>query len=161
MSTEIAGGLFAAALTISSDPASGAFTLEDLSQHNLLEHDASLSRPDAGTSNDTSQSFDATTYEEFKSFFGGATQVTLDLAAAARWGRIQSSKASNPDFTYGAGQRFNSYAESALYFRVLQNGTTGTAPVEWLDVLFSKSTLTLDRSGTHNDMVILLICGHG
>lgn len=139
LSTEVTIGLFLAALKTSSDPASGAFTLEDLKKHNFIEHDGSLSRADVGTPGAGDQEFNPSVFKEFKSFFGGATSITLPLAATARWGRIKSAHKTNPKFVYGSSQRFNSYAETAVYFQVLVDPTTGTVPLEFLEVLFCKS----------------------
>jgi len=136
LSTEVTIGLFTAALRTSSDPASGAFTLQDLKKHNIIEHDGSLSRADAGTEGDNDQKFNPAVFKEFKSFFGSATQIPLPLAAAARWGRIKNAQKTNPKFVYGPSQRFNSYAETAVYLQLLQNPTTGAVPLNFLDILF-------------------------
>lgn len=68
----------------------------------------------------------------------GAKQISLPLAAAARWGRVKSAHKSNPQFVYGPSQRFNSYAETSIYFQLLLDPTKGTVPLDWLDVLFCK-----------------------
>ncbi|KAF1975382.1 Cloroperoxidase [Bimuria novae-zelandiae CBS 107.79] len=141
LSAENAVGLFVAALRTSSDPASGAFTLQDLKKHNIIEHDGSLSRADVDTPGAGDQGFNPKVFSEYKSFFGGATQITLALAATARWGRINSARKTNPNFVYGPAQRFNSYAETATFFQVLQNATTGTVPLEFLEIFFSEERL--------------------
>ena len=138
MSAEVTIGLFTAALKTSSDPASGTFTLQDLKKHNIIEHDGSLSRADTGTDGDNDQKFNPAVFKEFKGFFGSATQIQLPLAAAARWGRIKSAQKTNPKFVYGPSQRFNSYAETAVYLQLLQDPTTGAVPLNFLDILFCK-----------------------
>ena len=139
LSAEVTISLFVAALRTSSDPASGAFTLQDLKKHNIIEHDGSLSRADKGTAGDNDQQFNPAVFDEFKSFFRGAEHITLPLAATARWGRIKSAQDTNSEFVYGSTQRFNSYAETAVYFQLLQNASTGTVPLSFLEVLFSES----------------------
>lgn len=126
----------------SSDPASGVFTLGDLKKHNFIEHDGSLSRADVGTPGAGDQELNAEVFSEYKSFFGDATQITVALAAAARWGRVKSAHKTNPNFIYGPTQRFNSYAETAILFQVLANPRTGIVPLNWLEVLFCKCALT-------------------
>ena len=139
LSTELAVSLFLFAMRTSSDPASNTFSLQDLSKHNILEHDGSLSRPDVVTPGENNQKFNQSVYDEFKSFFGGATEITLPLASTARWGRIKSAQKTNPNFLYGTFQRLESYIETAVYFQTLQNSTTGTVPVNFLDILFCTS----------------------
>ncbi|KAJ4358400.1 uncharacterized protein N0V89_002982 [Didymosphaeria variabile] len=148
LSAEVTIGLFLAALKTSSDPVSGAFTLQDLKKHNIIEHDGSLSRADVGTPGAGDQEFNHDVFSEFKSFFGGAMQISLPLAAAARWGRIKSAHKSNPHFVYGPVQRFNSYAETAVYFSVLLDPATGTVPLDWLEVFFCEERLPA-REGWH------------
>jgi hypothetical protein len=152
-SAEATVGLFITALKLSSDPASGAFTLQDLKKHNAIEHDGSLSRADVGTPGAGDQEFNRDVFNEFKSFLNGATQISLPLAAAARWARVKSAHKSNPNFVYGPTQRFNSYAESSTYFQLLLDPTKGTVPLAWLEPFFCKfprmqgcyGTLTLSR----------------
>ena len=160
LSTEVTVGLFAAALKTSSDPASGAFTLQDLKKHNIIEHDGSLSRADVGTAGDNDQKFNPTVFEEFKSFFGGATQIQLPLAATARWSRIKSAQKTNPKFVYGPSQRFNSYAETAVYFQLLQSSAVGTVPLEFLEILFREplSSLSFPLMCTTAYMTNNLLC---
>ncbi|KAJ4286101.1 hypothetical protein N0V90_013450 [Kalmusia sp. IMI 367209] len=141
LTTEVAIGLFLAALKTSSDPASHSFTLQDLKKHNFIEHDGSLSRADTGTPGANDQQFNRGVFSEFKSFFQGATQISLPLAATARWGRIKSAKGSNPAFVYGPAQRFNSYAETAVYYQLLVDPKTGTVPLNFLDVFFCEERL--------------------
>ncbi|KAL5383882.1 hypothetical protein DPSP01_005681 [Paraphaeosphaeria sporulosa] len=141
LSTEVTVGLFLAALKTSSDPASGAFTLQDLKKHNIIEHDGSLSRADTGTPGAGDQEFNRDVFNEFKSFFKGATQISLPLAAAARWARVKSAHKSNPNFLYGPSQRFNSYAETSIYFQLLLDPNKGTVPLEWLEIVFCEERL--------------------
>ncbi|KAL5427932.1 hypothetical protein PMIN04_001132 [Paraphaeosphaeria minitans] len=141
LSTEVTADLFLAALKTSSDPASGAFTFQDLKKHNVIEHDGSLSRVDTGTPGAGDQEFNRVVFNEFKSYFKGATQISLPLAAAARWGRVKSARKINPNFVYGPSQRFNSYAETSIYFQLLRDPTKGTVPLNWLDILFCEERL--------------------
>lgn len=85
VSTEIAGGLAKAALGTSDDPASGAFDLDDLKKHNILEHDGSLSRKDTNMPGGPEQNFDCEIFDEFVSYFNGSEHITIPLAAAGRW----------------------------------------------------------------------------
>jgi hypothetical protein len=85
ITAEIATLLSLAALKTSSDPASGAFTLEDLKKHNLIEHDGSLSREDTNLPGGEDQTLNQDVYRDFLSTFDGASEVSVALAAKARW----------------------------------------------------------------------------
>lgn len=85
VSEETATTLAKGGLRTSSDPASGTFSLEDLRKHNMIEHDASLSRKDTSVDGDNF-SFNREVFDEFLSYFKGSSGViTIPAAAAARW----------------------------------------------------------------------------
>ncbi|KAF2132237.1 Cloroperoxidase [Dothidotthia symphoricarpi CBS 119687] len=123
-----------------SDPASGAFTLGDLNKHGIIEHDGSLSRKDNYLAGEA-QVFCPSIFAETLSFFKGATNVGFEEIAAARWGRIQASKAANPQFAYNTTAQRSSYSESAAYFQVLKDPSTNKASVEWIKIFFSEERL--------------------
>jgi hypothetical protein len=137
ISAEVATTLSTFGLSTSSNPASGAFNLDDLNKHNAVEHDASLSRMDFDLGNG-SQDFSPAVFQETLEYFHGATEVGISEVAAARWGRVQSSKRNNPKVTYGDGQYFSSYFESSAYYQLFKDPKTGKASVEWIDIFFSK-----------------------
>ena len=139
VSTEIATKLSLGGVSVSKNPASGKFDLDDLIRHNLIEHDASLSRKDFDLGG-ASQAFDAGTFKETLSFFKGASEIGIAEVAAARWGRVQSSLANNPKSMYGDKQYFNSYFESVSYFMLFKNAATNKARVDWIKVLFREFT---------------------
>jgi hypothetical protein len=137
VSAEVAARIAASGLFVARDPASGMFDLDELNKHNIIEHDASLSRPDVALG-DGSQAFDAAVWAETLGYFGNVTEVGIKEVAAARWGRVQASRRDNDKFTYGDTQRFSSYFESAAYWQILRDAKTGKARVEWIDILFRK-----------------------
>ncbi|KAH7406144.1 Chloroperoxidase [Phaeosphaeria sp. MPI-PUGE-AT-0046c] len=140
VSAEIATTLATLGLSLSENPASGAFNLDDLNKHNAIEHDASLSRQDFDLGGNA-QAFDREVFNETLSYFNGATNVGIEEVAAARWGRIQSSKANNSKFVYGANQTFPSYFESAGYFQLFKDPDTNKASVEWIKVFFEQERM--------------------
>ena len=84
---------------LSGDVVSGAFDLNELDQHNFpIEHDASLSRQDAysGDNHDFYNPY----WQDVLSFFDGDDTALLPAAKAIA-NRTQTSKETNPDFTYG------------------------------------------------------------
>jgi hypothetical protein len=51
-------------------------------------------------------------------------------------GRIQASKNANPQHKYSATDRFNSYAETGVYFQTLMDATKNAVPLNYLKILF-------------------------
>ncbi|KAF2221152.1 Chloroperoxidase [Elsinoe ampelina] len=89
--------MFDQAIGVNPTPNATFFTLEQLQPHNLLEHDASLSRRDAYFGNNFK--FDAGIYRQTKRYF---TKPVLDRfhLANARMSRMLDSKAFNPTYTF-------------------------------------------------------------
>jgi len=137
ISAEVVAKLSLIGIATSKNPASGSFDLSDLSAHNKVEHDGSLSRCDFDMGGDATR-FSPETFNETLSFLKGAEEVGISEVAAARWGRLQSSKAHNPKFTYGEGQYFPSYFESAAYYQLFKDPKTNKASVDWIKVFFSE-----------------------
>ncbi|KAF2258356.1 Chloroperoxidase, partial [Lojkania enalia] len=140
MSAETATTFAGIGLSASRDPASGTFDLDDLNRHNIVEHDASLSRRDFAL-NGASQAFSAEIFAETLAHLGDAEDITIPAAAAARYGRVETERKRNENFTYGARQQFASYLESALYYQALRDARTGKTPVDFFKVLFEQERL--------------------
>ncbi|KAK3372173.1 Chloroperoxidase [Podospora didyma] len=124
--------LFDFALRTSPKKNATHFSLNDLGNHNILEHDASLSRPDAYFGNVLA--FNQSVFDETKKHFT-ADIVDLQMAANARMARILDSRAINPNYTMSdLGDSFT-YGESAAYVAFMGDKNTGTANksrIEWL-----------------------------
>ncbi|RYP66388.1 hypothetical protein DL769_006050 [Monosporascus sp. CRB-8-3] len=154
--SELAQLLFEQAITTNPAPNATTFSLNDLVRHNILEHDASLSRVDFYFGNP--QPFNQTVFAQTRSYW---TTPIIDVqqAANARWARVETSNATNPNFTLSTlGERF-SYGESAAYIVILGNKITGTVPRDWVEYLFENERLPLEigwtrRTGsiTRNDL---------
>lgn len=108
------------------------FSLDDLGRHNILEHDASLSRQDAFFGNNLE--FNETVFDQTRSHW----QETIDVpqAAAARLSRIQTSNMTNPTFGFTRVGMAFSVGESAAYIIVLGNSTSQTANRTVVEYLF-------------------------
>ncbi|KAF2254974.1 Cloroperoxidase [Trematosphaeria pertusa] len=140
LSVEVATIVASAGLRTSSDPASGVFTLDDLNKHNAIEHDASLTRRDYNLGGEK-QNFCPKIFHEFLGYFKGKEQISIPLAAAARWGRVKTERCRNPKFSYTALNRFNSYSESAIYSELLRDPKTDTVPIEFIKIFFAQERL--------------------
>ncbi|CAO2657242.1 Nn.00g033680.m01.CDS01 [Neocucurbitaria sp. VM-36] len=144
VSSEVATNLATVGLQLSEDLTSGTFDLDDLNKHNAIEHDGSLTRMDFDLGGED-QKFCKDIFEETLSYYNGATEIGLEEVAAARWGRLQSSKAHNPKFTYGPAQQFPTYLESAVYHQLLRDPKTRKASVEWIKIFFSEERLPYEE----------------
>lgn len=129
--------------------ATNSFNLDHLGRHNILEHDASLSRQDAFFGDNLA--FNQTIFNETRSHW----QETIDVpqAAAARLARVQTSNATNPSFGFSkVGQAF-SLGESAAYIIVLGNTTSRTVERSRVEYLFGECgngiQHGLDQGGLH------------
>jgi hypothetical protein len=135
VSAEVATSLSTGGFSLSKSPSSNAFDLDDLNKHNAIEHDASLSRKDYDLGGDA-QAFSQEVFNETLGYFNGATDIGLEEVAAARWGRIQSSKNNNPKALYGDKQVFPSHFESSAYYLLFLNPKKGKASVKWIKTFF-------------------------
>ncbi|KUJ08957.1 Cloroperoxidase [Mollisia scopiformis] len=114
--SDFATSLFMGALmTNLRVPNPTTFDLTDLDNHDIIEHDASLSRGDAYFGND--HTFNKTIYDQTTSYWTGET-IDIQMAANARAARIATSKATNPTFnqTYMDNKGFG---EPTAYFMAL------------------------------------------
>ena len=136
MDNVTAQGLFELALTTNPTPNATTFDLDNLSRHNILEHDGSLSRLDAyfGDNHD----FDQGVFDQTKAYF---TDETIDLQTAtnARLARVLTSNYTNPTFSLSTiGTEF-SFGETAAYIGILGDGAQGTVNRSWVEYFFGKT----------------------
>ncbi|GAP88269.1 putative peroxidase family 2 [Rosellinia necatrix] len=89
--------MFDQAIIANPEPNATFFTLDQLNVHNLLEHDASLSRSDAFFGNN--HVFNQTVFEETKKFWQGPV-IDANMLANSKVGRQLSSKAFNPTYRF-------------------------------------------------------------
>ncbi|KAH6844772.1 Peroxidase, family 2-domain-containing protein [Chaetomium sp. MPI-CAGE-AT-0009] len=130
--------LFDFALTTNPIANATTFSLNDLGNHNVLEHDASLSRADAY--HGSVLTFNHTIFEETKSYWTDEL-ITLKMAADARYYRIKTSQATNPEYTMSElGDAFT-YGESAAYVVLFGDKESKTVPRSWVEWLFEKEQL--------------------
>ncbi|KAH5153695.1 hypothetical protein HBH69_125080 [Parastagonospora nodorum] len=143
VSPEVATSLSNLGMTLSKNPASGAFNLDDLNKHNAIEHDGSLSRKDIDLGGN--EKLDADTFKQTLGFYKGASNIGLDEVAAARWGRVQNSKTRNSKVQYGDAQRFPSYFESSAYYQLFKDPNSSKARVDWIKVFFQEERMPVNE----------------
>lgn len=133
--TELVGSK---ALSTSTTGNASTFNLNDLDEHHVLEHDASLSRNDIYFGDN--HSFNKTIWDQTATHFPNST-ISFANAADARSTRITTAASENPVFNMTATEHENSYIESALYMGVFGNTTTGNAVTRWVQVMFTEERL--------------------
>ncbi|KAI1747061.1 Cloroperoxidase [Xylaria castorea] len=89
--------MFDQAIIANPEPNATYFTLDQLNVHNLLEHDASLSRSDAYFGNN--HVFNETVFDETMRYWVGPV-LDANMIANSKVGRQLSSKAFNPTYRF-------------------------------------------------------------
>jgi hypothetical protein len=140
-------GQFLFDFAVSTNPVANSttFDLDHLGRHNVLEHDASLSRADFALSpTHDALSFNASVFAETTSYWGDET-ITLAEAAAARVGRVVTSNTTNPDFSLSdLGDSF-SIGETAAYLIFFATDlAAGTADRSLVEFLFENEKLPFE-----------------
>ncbi|KAI1847523.1 hypothetical protein JX265_000773 [Neoarthrinium moseri] len=136
---ELATFLYNNAITTNPTPNATTYSLNDLSNHNILEHDASLSRADFYWSGDA-HTFNQTVFDETRSYWTGPV-IDVQMAADARLARVKTSMATNPDYSMSdLGSGF-SIGETAAYIIIIGDSISGTVEKSWVEYLFENERL--------------------
>jgi len=131
----LGGFLFDFAITTNPEENATTFDLDHLGRHNILEHDASLSRPDQYFGDVLK--FDQSVFDKTKAFFTSDV-VDVEMAAKARIARIKDSQANNPEYSLSELGTSFSFGESVAYIIALGDVETGTVQRERVEYLFGK-----------------------
>ncbi|KAJ3137021.1 hypothetical protein HK101_003926 [Irineochytrium annulatum] len=131
-------------------------SLAELDKHGAIEHDASLTRNDAFTGDNTS--FNSTLLDQLLSFSSDGVHVTIDELAKFRAAREKYSKATNPSFTFGLKQQFTAYGEAALLYEAMKDDT-GNIRVDWIEVLFREERFPVDLGWRPRPITFTTILG--
>lgn len=126
---------FTGALATSPYPLLGFLDLDDLNEHNVIEHDGSLSRADYYDGGDD-HTFNQTIFDTVLAYFGNDTYATILTAAEARYHRMVTQKIGNSKFVYSQKTALLSYGETALYLSALGDPANGVTPVKYIKILF-------------------------
>ncbi|KAI6352279.1 hypothetical protein MCOR25_009460 [Pyricularia grisea] len=126
------------AVSASSTGNKSTFHLNDLNKHDLIEHDASLSRADIFFGDNWS--FNQTIFDETKSHWPSDT-ISIQDAAKALAARQKSAKAVNPDFNLPLDGHTNSLGQTAMYLGLFGNYDNGNANRSWVEYFFENERL--------------------
>lgn len=128
-------GLVSSALSTSTTGYASTFNLEDAVQHDVLEHDGSLSRNDVFSGD--SLHFDPAIWGQVAAFFTEDT-ISIATAAKARAARVTAAQAANPQFNVPLNITANTYFETALYLVTFGQKVVGNAPTSYIKAFFGK-----------------------
>lgn len=121
------------AVTASSTGSKDTFHLNDLNKHDLIEHDASLSRADLFFGDNWS--FNQTIFDETKSHWPSPT-ISVRDAARALAARQKTAQAVNPKFNLPLDGHTNSLGQTAMYLGLFGNYDNGNANRSWVEYFF-------------------------
>ncbi|KAH6653063.1 Chloroperoxidase [Truncatella angustata] len=95
----LAGIMWEQAIIANPSANASFFTLDHLNRHNVLEHDASLSRTDAYLGNN--HAFNQSVFDSSRRYWTGETVDALQLANSKIFRQVES-RATNPNYTFSA-----------------------------------------------------------
>ncbi|PRP74779.1 hypothetical protein PROFUN_06640 [Planoprotostelium fungivorum] len=114
-----------------------SISLLDLQQHNVIEHDASLTRSDYSLGD--SNAFNETLFDKLLFYANNLEYLTWRRMTIARYFRRQDSFNRNPHFTWNAKQRWAAAGETALFQLVFGDWEKG------VDISLVKSIFRHER----------------
>jgi hypothetical protein len=129
-------------------PDVATFSLADLARHDILEHDASLSRVDYYFGNP--QPFNQAAFDQTRSYWTGDI-INLTMVANARYARVETSNNTNPTFSMSQLGLAFSYGESAAYVGILGDKVSGTVPKKFVEYLFENERLPFSLGWSKNN----------
>ncbi|KAJ5086072.1 hypothetical protein N7532_010843 [Penicillium argentinense] len=135
---EFAEALFANGMTANPKENATTFSLDDLNRHNVLEHDASLSRQDFYFGDD--HRFNREVFDETRSYWTGSF-IDIQSAARAHVARVNTSNTTNPTFALSDAAMTTALGESGFCIVVLGDKTAGTVQKNWVEYLFENERL--------------------
>ncbi|PQE11899.1 sterigmatocystin biosynthesis peroxidase stcc protein [Rutstroemia sp. NJR-2017a BVV2] len=151
--TSLATIMFTQALPANPEPNATFFTLDQLNRHNVLEHDASLSRSDAYFGNN--HVFNQSIFDTSKVYFTEPTITAAMLANAKVFRQIQS-KSFNPNYTFTATMEQFSLGEMAAPIVAFGDKHAATANRTLVEYFFENERLPTELGWNRPTDVIQL-----
>jgi hypothetical protein len=136
--TSVATIMWQQAVIANPEPNATFFTLDHLNKHNLLEHDASLSRSDAFFGNN--HVFNQTIFDTSKAFWTDEL-LTPQMIANSKIFRQVESRAYNPNYTFGANVEPFSLGEMAAPFLIFGDIPAATTNRSFVEFFFENEKL--------------------
>ncbi|KAJ7234157.1 Cloroperoxidase [Mycena rebaudengoi] len=115
--------------------------LDALSLHNLIEHDASISRPDFGFGDHIK--FNESVYATLANSNPGKDYYDPVSAGKVQRDRLAHSVATNPNVTNTSKEFKLRSRETALYLSIFGDPLTGIAPKKFVNIFFREERLPI------------------
>ncbi|KAF7350859.1 hypothetical protein MSAN_01648000 [Mycena sanguinolenta] len=148
--------LQAAKVGLLSGDAPTTLDLDALKLHNLVEHDASISRNDLAVTGDNLH-FNETIFTNLANANPGVDYYNASSAAHVQDERLAISKRTNPNVTDTPKEVALRTRESALYLTVMSNSTnaiTGVAPKQFVQIFFREERLPIAEGWKRSNVPI-------
>ncbi|GAB1313749.1 hypothetical protein MFIFM68171_03959 [Madurella fahalii] len=138
--------LFDFAVGTNPEPNATWFSLDHLTRHNVLEHDASLSRLDNYFGH--ADVFNRRVFDETRSHWGRRDIINAVNGAAAIAGRMSTSRRTNPEFAMSELGLAFTIGETAAYISILGDKTSLTVDRRLVEYLFRNERLPTELGWT-------------
>ncbi|KAG9231169.1 Peroxidase, family 2-domain-containing protein [Amylocarpus encephaloides] len=143
--TTLAGIMWDQAVFSNPKPNAIFFTLDNLNQHNVLGHDASLSRQDAFFGNN--HVFNQTIFDATTALWGGTT-LDANMLAMGKLARQVASKAFNPEYKFTSTTEAFSLGELAAPILMFGDHAAATVDRAMVEFFFENERLPSDLGWT-------------
>ncbi|KFZ11821.1 hypothetical protein V501_04562 [Pseudogymnoascus sp. VKM F-4519 (FW-2642)] len=141
------------AIIANPEPNATFFTLDNLNRHNVLEHDASLSRVDDFFGNN--HAFDQATFDETRVWWTGPV-LDANMLANGKLARQLGSKAKNPEYTFTANTEQFSLGEVGAPIIVFGDLESATVEKNLIDFFFENERLPVELGWTKKENAVTL-----
>ncbi|KAJ7198451.1 Cloroperoxidase [Mycena pura] len=131
----------AAKFGLLSGDAPTTLDLDALKLHNLIEHDASISRNDFAIGDNLH--FNETIFSTLANANPGVDFYNASSAGQVQHDRLAISLATNPNITNTPKEFLLRTRESGLYLSVMGNPLTGVAPKQFVQIFFREERLPI------------------
>ncbi|KAJ7750829.1 Peroxidase, family 2-domain-containing protein [Mycena metata] len=129
-------------------------TLAALSSHNIVEHDASISRNDFGDGSGDNVHFNETTFSTLANSNPGKDTYDPTSAGLVQKQRLADSVANNPLLVNTKKEFTLRSRESGLYLSIFGDPTTGVAPKKFVNIFFREERLPIAEGWTKTKTLI-------
>ncbi|KAF9633280.1 Chloroperoxidase [Lasiodiplodia theobromae] len=149
----LAGIMWDQAVIANPEPNATFFTLDNLNRHNVLEHDASLSRSDARFGNN--HVFNQTIFDTSKVYWTDPV-LTAQMLANSKIARQVESRAFNPDYTFTSTTEAFSLGEVAAPLIVFGDHEPATVNRSFIEYFFENERLPSELGWVRQAEVVKL-----
>ncbi|KAF4549128.1 Sterigmatocystin biosynthesis peroxidase stcC-like protein 2 [Elsinoe fawcettii] len=140
--------LFGGGIATNPEPNANSFTMVHLRRHNVVEHDASMSRQDSYFGNNFD--FNQTIFDQTRAFWINDTLNRQQLANSKLYRQLQS-KAYNPTYVFNEKTEGFSLGEHAAPFIAFGDIDKITARKDWVEYFFMNERLPYSLGWTKRD----------